>query len=65
MVSFSVWDWKESAVEVNLEDARNLASESWPLDNVFGPISLLPLMSTLIRSLEVPLQLFIYIFFHL
>lgn len=32
--TLSVWDWNDGRVEVNFEDARTLASESWALDNI-------------------------------
>ncbi|KAL3517450.1 hypothetical protein ACH5RR_020039 [Cinchona calisaya] len=32
--TLSVWDWKESIMEVNFEDARSLASDSWTLGHV-------------------------------
>lgn len=32
--TLSVWDWKDSRLEVNFEDARSLASNSWTLDQV-------------------------------
>ncbi|KAJ8898593.1 hypothetical protein K2173_004206 [Erythroxylum novogranatense] len=32
--SLSIWDWKNSINEANLEEARSLASESWALNHV-------------------------------
>ncbi|KAH7862225.1 hypothetical protein Vadar_001647 [Vaccinium darrowii] len=32
--TLSVWDWKDARIEVNFEDARTLASDSWALDHV-------------------------------
>ncbi|KAI8574730.1 hypothetical protein RHMOL_Rhmol01G0377000 [Rhododendron molle] len=33
--TLSVWDWKDAKIEVNIEDARTLASDSWALDHVY------------------------------
>ncbi|XAR61327.1 hypothetical protein NMG60_11034999 [Bertholletia excelsa] len=32
--TLSIWDWKEGRLEVNFEDARSSASDSWGLDHV-------------------------------
>ncbi|XAR58455.1 hypothetical protein NMG60_11013850 [Bertholletia excelsa] len=32
--TLSVWEWKDAKLEVNFEDARSLASDSWALDHV-------------------------------
>lgn len=32
--TLSIWDWKESTMEVNFEDARTLASDKWALGQV-------------------------------
>ncbi|XP_057963531.1 WD repeat-containing protein GTS1 [Malania oleifera] len=32
--TLSVWDWKDTRVESNFQDARSLASDSWTLDHV-------------------------------
>ncbi|XP_021907109.1 WD repeat-containing protein 89 homolog isoform X2 [Carica papaya] len=32
--TLSIWDWKDARLEVNFENARSLASESWTLDDL-------------------------------
>ncbi|XP_058222851.1 WD repeat-containing protein GTS1 [Rhododendron vialii] len=32
--TLSVWDWNDAKIEVNIEDARTLASDSWALDHI-------------------------------
>ncbi|KAG5567722.1 hypothetical protein RHGRI_003049 [Rhododendron griersonianum] len=32
--TLSVWNWKDAKIEVNIEDARTLASDSWALDHI-------------------------------